>query len=37
MGGLAVGRVVDIGAGEELVDNNLHLVVVEHLPSGLSV
>ena len=27
----AVGRIVDIGAGEELVDDILHLDVAEHL------
>ena len=32
--GAAVGRVVNIGAGEELIDDVFHFVVGEHLTVG---
>ena len=32
--GLAVGGVVDVAAGEELVDELFHLIVAEHLAVG---
>ena len=30
----AVGGVIEVGAGKEVVDDVLHLVVAEHLPVG---